>query len=79
MMNYVLANNKNKLVFRHLNVNSICNKFELLSEQVNGNIDILMISETKVDDRFHIGNLLIHSFSNPNRADRDPKGINAIC
>ena len=47
-------NNRNKLVFGNLNINSIGNKFELLSEQDKGNIDILMISETKFDDNFPI-------------------------
>ena len=44
------------LVFAHLNLNSIRNKFELLFEQVRGNIDVLMASETKIDDSFPIGN-----------------------
>ena len=46
------CNNLNKLVFAHLNINSIRNKFEHLSEQVSGNIDVLMISETKIDEFF---------------------------
>ena len=65
---------RNKLVFGHLNINSIRNKFELLSEQVKGNIDILITSETKVDDSFPIGNFLINGFTTPCRSDRDAKG-----
>ena len=53
-------NNLNKLVFAHLNINSNRNKFELISEQVRRNVDLLMISETKTDDSFLIGNVLIH-------------------
>ena len=68
------CNNLNKLVFADLNINSIRNKFELLSEQVRGNVDVLMISETKIDDSFPIGNFLIHGFSPPYRLDRDSKG-----
>ena len=41
--------NLNKLIFAHLNINSIRNKFELLSEQIKGNVDLPMISETKID------------------------------
>ena len=48
------CNNLNKLVFAHLNINSIRNKFELLPEQVRGNVDVLMVSETKVDDSFRL-------------------------
>ena len=31
----------------HLNINSLRNKFELLSSLIGGKIEILMISETK--------------------------------
>ena len=58
----------------HLNINSIRNKFKLLNEQIKGIIDVLMISETKVDYSFPIGNLLIDGFSTPYRSDRDSKG-----
>ena len=68
------CNNLNRLVFPHLNINSIRNKFELLSEQIRGNVDVLMASETKIDDSFPIGNFLIHGFSRPYRPDRDSKG-----
>lgn len=40
----------NKLIFAHLNTDS--KKFELLKQQIKGCIDILMISETKIDDTF---------------------------
>ena len=68
--------NRNKLVFSHSNINLICNKFELLSDQVKENIYVLMISETKVDDSFSIGkeNLLIDGFTNPHRSHCDSKG-----
>ena len=64
----------NKLILAHLNVNSIRNKFEFLAEQIKGKIDILMISETKIDERFPQGNFLIDGFSSPYRLDRDSKG-----
>ena len=59
------VDNRNKLVFGHLNINLIRNKFELLSEQVRGKIDVLMNLETKVVDGFPIGNFLIDGFSTP--------------
>ena len=34
--------NTNKLVFAHVNINSLRNKFELLVDQVKENIDILI-------------------------------------
>ena len=44
--------NLNKIVVDHLNINSIRNKFDFLAHQVKGNIDILIISETKLDETF---------------------------
>ena len=64
--------NTNKLVFAHININSLRNKFELLVDQVNGNIDVLTISETKIDDSFPLGK--IGGFSKPYRLDRDSLG-----
>ena len=57
--------NLNKRVFTHLNLNSIRNKFELLSEQIKGTIGVLMISETKTDDSLPIGQFLIEGFCTP--------------
>ena len=68
------CNNLNKLVFAHLNINSIRNKFELLSEQVTGNVDVLIVPKTKIDNSFPIGNFLIHGFSPSCRLDLDSKG-----
>ena len=68
------CNDLNKLALAHLNINTIRNKFELLSKQVIGNVDVLMISETKINDSFPIGNFLIHGFSQPYRLDYDSKG-----
>ena len=47
------------------------NKFELLVEQVKGNINVLMISETKIDDSFPLGNFIIGGFSKPYALGRD--------
>ena len=41
--------NVNKLIITHLNINSLRNKFEFLISLIKDNIDILMISETKLD------------------------------
>ena len=49
------TSNPDKLVFAHLNINSVRNKFEMLSDQIKGNIDVLLVSKTKIDDSFPIG------------------------
>ena len=68
------CNNLNKLSFAHLNISSIRNKFELLSEQVRSKVDVLMVPETKVDDGFLIGNFIIQGFSPPYRLDHNSNG-----
>ena len=66
--------NVNKFVFAYININSLRNKSELLVDQVKGNIDVLIISETKIDDSFPFGNFLIGGFSKSFRLDRDSLG-----
>ena len=44
----IRVSNMNKLLFGHLNIKSLRNKFDLFSEPVKGSIDILMVSETKL-------------------------------
>ena len=58
----------------HLNINSIRNKFDALSLIVKNNVDILMISEMKLDDSFPTAQFLLHGFSAPYRLDRNSKG-----
>ena len=66
--------NSNKIVIGHLNINSLRNKFDFLVIQVKGYIDILMISETKLDESFPIGQFLIDGYSVPFRLDRNENG-----
>ena len=66
--------NQNKLVIAHININSHRNKFELLSEKTKGNVNILVISETKINEIFPNSQLKIDGFSNPHRIDRNEKG-----
>ena len=70
----IRISNMNKLIFGHLNINSLRNKFDLLSEQVKGSIDILMVSETKLDDSFPKGQFLMEGFHSPFRFDRNRNG-----
>ena len=64
----------NKLIFAQLNINSIRNKFEELISQVKDTVDVLMISETKIDGSFLIANFLIDGFGQPHRIDRNSSG-----
>ena len=59
--------NLNKLIIGHLNINSLRNKFELLTHQIKDNIDIFMISEAKFDASFRTSQFLKNGFSNTHR------------
>ena len=61
-------------MIRHLNINSIRNKFDLLKKIVAEDIDILMITETKLDDSFPGSQFLIQGFFRPYRLDRNENG-----
>ena len=50
VLNEVRKCNINKIIFGHLNINSIRNKFEFLVTSIENKIDILIITETKIDD-----------------------------
>ena len=68
------SDNSNKLIFAHIHINSSRNKFEFLFTQVKGNIDVLMVSETKIDDSFPVDNFAIDGFSTTYWLDSDSNG-----
>ena len=61
--------NFNKLIIARLNINFLQNKFEFLISLIKDNIDVLMISETKLDQSFPTNQLMINGFSIPFRLD----------
>ena len=63
----------------HLNINSIRYKFECLEDIIINNVDILLISETKLNDIFPNGQSLMNSFHPPFRKDRTDKGRGGGC
>ena len=65
--------NANKMVIGHLNINSIRNKFDSLKYIIDKNVDILLISETKLNDTFPESQFLIQGFHTPYRKDRNDK------
>ena len=54
-----LYKNFEKIIIGQLNINFLQNKFDLLTYQNKNNIDILMITETKLDESFAIGQFSI--------------------
>ena len=72
--NNMRLKNPNRLICAHLNINSVRNKFDLLSGIIKSIIDILMISETKLDSPFPNGQFQIQGYSEPYRLDRNRNG-----
>ena len=62
--------NPNRLVFLQININSVKNKFQFLASQIINNVDVLVVSETELDDSFPTVQFLLHGFSKPYRLDR---------
>ena len=55
-------------------MNSLRNKFDCLDQQITGNVDVFMVSETKLDNSFPVGQFLIDGYGPPIRLDRDING-----
>ena len=66
--------NVKRIIFAHININSIRNKFHLLTSEINDKIDILMISETKLDSSFPKSEFIIPGYTEPYRFDRNRHG-----
>ena len=66
----LIQKNLNRPIISQLNINSIRNKFQFLEKEVCANLDIILISETKLDDLFPPAQFLLDGFSKPYRLDR---------
>ena len=65
--------NTNKVIIDNLNINSIRNKLEQLKETVPKYIDIVLVTETKLDETFLDSLYLTNGFSKQYRFDRNKK------
>ena len=70
----VCKRNLKHIIPGHLNITSIRNKFDLLVDQIKGNIDIMVISETKLDESFLNGQFKIPGYALPCHLDRNQFG-----
>ena len=73
-LNELVTKNNKKLIIGHLNINFIENKFEALVSLVKDKLDIIMISETKIDESFPESQFTIEGYSKPFRRDRNCNG-----
>ena len=56
----------NRIVLAHPNFNTLRKKFDLLPDQIKGNVDVLAILERKLEDSLHAA---IPSYVSPFRLD----------
>ena len=73
-MKKIRINNVNRAAIGHITINSIRNKFDMLSSMVKNTIDILMVSETKLDSSFPQAQFRIEGYAPPFRYDRNCHG-----
>ena len=66
--------NSEQPVIAHLNINSLSSKFEPLAEMVEETIDFLLVTESKLDETFPMGQFQMRGFSRPIRLDRNRYG-----
>ena len=59
ILNELRSKNRDKIMSGHININFIENKFEALVSLIRDRVDIMMISETKIDDSFPQNQFLI--------------------
>ena len=67
-------NNHNRLFFSTLNVNSIPNELDDIRITISDFVDILVITESKLDRSFPDSQVFINRFSKPVRKDRNKHG-----
>ena len=70
----IRKHHSNKAVMAHININSLSNKFDMITNSVTEYIDILMISETKLDNTFLHALYHLKDFSNQYRLERNSHG-----
>ena len=66
--------NLNNIIIGHLNVNSLPNKFDSLTSIIKNYIDIIVLTETKLDDSYPTSQFTIEGYSTPFRHDRNTDG-----
>ena len=74
ILNELKAKNSERLIIAQININALEHKFESLVSLIKDKVDIIMISETKVDESFPLSQFKIEGYSSPFRLDRNSHG-----
>ena len=66
--------NRNGPIIGQLNISSIRNRFDFLCSEISPSLDLLLVSETKLDDLFTMAQFLMIGFCTPYMLDRCSNG-----
>ena len=72
------SNHPQQIIIGHLNINSIRNKFDIMKTMLMHDLDIFMVTETKLDDSFQVSQFNVEGSSTPFRLDRNKNGGGTI-
>ena len=70
--------NVNKVIIGSININSLPAMFDQVKEFILKNVDVLVITETKLDDTFPLGQFYVEGFTMPYRLDSNRNGGDVI-
>ena len=74
ILNKHRKDNSDGLILGNLNINSINSKFDQMKFLLQGKVDILVLTETKLDNSFPTTQFLIEGYSKPFRLDWNRNG-----
>ena len=69
-----IKNSDRHITISNLKINSVFNKFDQLKAMIEGNVDILIVTETKLDSAFPTSQFYKNGFTKPYRLDRSRNG-----
>ena len=64
--------NVNKVIIGNININSLPATFDQVKEVIFKNVDILVVTETKLDETFPLGQFYVEGFTMPYRLCQEP-------
>ena len=70
--------NSNRPIIGHININYLYNKFQALKSLFKDKLDVLVVTETKINESYPTGQFRIEGFVFPFRLDRDNHGGGVI-
>ena len=63
-----------RVIIGHININNLAGKFQNLKYLIKDKLDVLVITETKIDESYPTSQFIIEGLSLPSRLDRNKDG-----